>query len=338
MTISNVLASALEKSIGFHNLLEENILLQNSVIGKIDTGYIIGSSVVMRKVYRTIEKVAPTNSPVLLLGETGTGKGMLARLLHSKSARKDGPFIPINCGAIPDTLLESELFGHRKGSFTGAVNDKKGLLEEAEKGTVFLDEIANTSPSFQAKLLNALEEKRIRRIGDTTMRSTDVRFLFATNKNLDVEIKKERFREDLYYRINVVNIHVPPLRKRQKDIPLLAHYFLEKFSREVNKGIKDFTPESLKKMKDYHWPGNVRELQNLIERAVVLADGETLTDCDLGLTHRYNDIFVSLTDMKKEAILEALRRTDWRIGDAARQLHISRKTIQRYIKKYALKK
>lgn len=337
VTVSKILASVIEKSMAFRAITEENILLKSKMIEEIGSGYIIGKSLPMRKVYRLIDDVAQTNSPVLILGETGTGKGMLARLIHLKSKRRDKRFLTINCGTIPETLLESELFGHKKGSFTGAVSDKKGLLEEGESGTVFLDEITNTSPSFQAKLLEAIEEKIIRRVGETISRDIDVRFLFATNRDLEIEVEEGRFRKDLFYRINVFRIEVPPLRERIKDMPLLAQFFLERFSKEMNKKIKGFTAEAMQKLKEYFWPGNIRELQNIIDRAVVLAKGRLITIQDIGFG-KIKQESVSLREIKREAIVEALNATNWNIAEAARSLKVTRRTIYKYIKKYRIKK
>ncbi|MCK4233918.1 sigma 54-interacting transcriptional regulator, partial [candidate division WOR-3 bacterium] len=313
LTVSRILASVIEKSMVFHTLAEENILLKSKMIEEIGTGYIIGKSAPMKKVYQLIDSVGQTNSPVLILGETGTGKGMLARLIHLKSKRKNNKFHTINCGTIPETLLESELFGHKKGSFTGAINDKKGLLEEAQGGTVFLDEITNTSPSFQAKLLEAVEEKIIRRVGETQTRKIDVRFLFATNKDLEIEVEEDRFRKDLFYRINVFSIEVPTLRERVSDIPVLANFFSNRCAKEINKTIKGFTPEAMQSLKEYLWQGNVRELQNVIERAVIITKGQLITTRDLGFEKIKDSETISLKEIKKEAIIEALNATGWSI-------------------------
>ncbi len=338
LTVSKILASVIEKSLAFQRLNEENILLKSKMINEIGSGYLIGKSKSMKRIYRLIDSVAKTTSPVLLLGETGTGKGMLARLIHLRGKRKNQKFLTINCGTIPETLLESELFGHKKGSFTGAINDKKGLLEEANAGTVFLDEITNTTAAFQAKLLEAIEEKVIRRVGETQTRTVDVRFLFATNKDLEIEVEERRFRKDLYYRINVFCIEVPPLRERMRDIPLLAQHFLNKCSREVGKTIHGFTPEVLQQLKEYFWPGNVRELQNVIERAVVLAKERSITARDLGFGRIRSQEIVPLKEIKKEAIIDALNAVNGHVQKAAEMLGLNRRTIQRYIKKYNIKK
>jgi Nif-specific regulatory protein len=342
LTVSRILASVIEKSIAFRKMTEENILLKSNIIQEIGSGYLVGKSRVMKEVYKLIDSVAETNSPVLILGETGTGKGMVARLIHLKSKRHNKRFLPINCGTIPETLLESELFGHKKGSFTGAINDKRGLLEEAEAGTVFLDEISNTSAAFQAKLLEAIEAKVIRRVGETTTRNIDVRFLFATNKDLEIEVEEERFRKDLYYRINIFKIEVPPLRNRIKDIPLLAQFFLETHKKDMNKHIEKFSQDAMCKLKEYFWPGNVRELRNVIERAIVLAKGRFITAGDLGFDRRKVGEIIPLKKIKKKIITEtiskALNATNWNIIKAAKMLGVNRKTVQRYIKDYNIHK
>ena len=342
MTISKILASVIEKSLAFRSMSEENILLKANIIKEIGSGHLMGKSRVMKEIYRLIDSVAETNSPVLILGETGTGKGMIARLIHLRSQRKNKKFLSINCGTIPETLLESELFGHKKGAFTGAISDKKGLLEEGEGGTVFLDEITNTSLEFQGKLLEAIEEKIIRRVGETTTRNIDVRFLFATNKDLEIEVEDSRFRRDLFYRINVFKIEVPPLRDRANDIPLLAQFFLERYTKEMNKKIDGYAPEAMQRLREYLWPGNVRELQNVIERAVVLAKTNLINLGDIGFEKTKTAEVMPLKEIKKEAaaklIREALRAHQGSVTLAAKTLGINRKTIQRYIKKFRIDK
>jgi len=251
-----------------------------------------------------------------------------------KSNRRNKKFLAINCGTIPETLLESELFGHKRGAFTGAISDKRGLLEEAEAGTIFLDEISNTSLSFQGKLLEAIEEKKIRRVGETTTRNIDVRFLFATNKDLEIEIEDGRFRKDLFYRINVFNIEVPPLRERISDIPLLAQFFLDKYKKEINKKIDGFIPDAMQRLREYFWTGNVRELQNVIERAVVLAKSRSITTKDIGFEKVKREEIIPLKEIKKEAIIEALNVANWNIKKTAELLGIGRRSLHRYIKDY----
>jgi transcriptional regulator with GAF, ATPase, and Fis domain len=339
LTVSKILASVIEKSKFFHGLAEENILLKAKMIEEIGAGYVLGRSQQIKKIYQLVDNVAPANLPVLIQGETGTGKGMLARLIHQKSQRKEKKFLTINCGAIPETLLESELFGHKKGAFTGAMYDKKGLLEEGEGGTVFLDEVANTSPAFQAKLLEAIEEKKIRRLGETMTRSIDVRFFFATNRDLEHETKEGRFRKDLYYRVNVFKIELPPLRERKKDIPELAQFFLERFSHELNKPIKGFSPNAIQSIQEHKWPGNVRELQNAIERAVVLTQNDYVMAEDFGAQgSMVKDVYGagSIDETKKKVILEALNRHKWNVKKTAQELGIGRVTLWRFMKKHGI--
>jgi Nif-specific regulatory protein len=290
----------------------------------------------MKQVYKNVEDTAPTDLPVLILGETGTGKGMIARLIHLKSRRRDKRFLTINCGTIPETLLESELFGHKKGSFTGAISDKRGLLEEAGGGTVFLDEITNTSLAFQAKLLEAIEEKTIRRVGETVTRKIDVRFLFATNRDLEIEVEEGRFRKDLFYRINVFEVEIPPLRDRRNDIPQLAQLFLDRFRREINKNIDGFTDDAITRLKNKFWPGNVRELQNVIERSVIQTKSRLITPEDIGDRAPAWTDGKTIKSIKKEAIVEEMKATQGDIQQAAQNLGINRRTIQRYIKKYKI--
>ncbi len=242
---------------------------------------IVGKSQPMHEIYRLIERVAPSNSSVLILGESGTGKELVAKALHEKSRRKDKPFMVINCSALPETLLESELFGYQKGSFTGAVGDKKGLFEEADGGTVFLDEIGEISQAVQVKLLRVLQNGEIRRIGGSENIHTDVRVLSATNKDLSHLVKEKSFREDLFYRLNVITITLPPLRERKEDITLLAGHFLKKYAEKTGKKVQEISLDTLQTLQEYRWAGNVRELENVIERAVILAEGAVVTAREL---------------------------------------------------------
>lgn len=335
--VSRILAAVIEKSFIFGATREENVLLKSNIIREIGNGYLVGRSRAMKQVYRNVEDTAPTDLPVLILGETGTGKGMIARLIHLKSRRRDKRFLTINCGTIPETILESELFGHKKGSFTGAISDKRGLLEEAGGGTVFLDEITNTSLTFQAKLLEAIEEKTIRRVGETVTRKIDVRFLFATNRDLEIEVEEGRFRKDLYYRINVFEVEIPPLRDRRNDIPQLAQMFLERFRQEINKSIEGFTAEAMERLKNKFWPGNVRELQNVIERSVIQTKGRLITPEDIDNRDLVGSDGKTIKSLKKEAILDELNATQGNVQLTAKNLGINRRTIQRYLKKYKIK-
>ncbi|GER93419.1 sigma-54-dependent Fis family transcriptional regulator [hot springs metagenome] len=250
----------------------ENILLKKQIKRHYDFSKIIGESNIMQQIINEVKKISDARSNVLLLGETGTGKELIARAIHFNSNRADKPFLPINCSAIPENLLESELFGHVKGAFTGAITSKKGLFEEANGGTIFLDEIGDLSPSLQSKLLRAIEDHEIRPVGGTQGIKVNIRFISATNKNIEDAVKYGSFREDLFYRINVITIKLPPLRERREDIDLLAKYFLQKYSSELGKPINGIDKEALEMLKTYHWPGNIRELQNIIERAILIAE------------------------------------------------------------------
>lgn len=334
LTTTKFLASVIEKSRAYRRAIQELIQVRNGMVMEIGKGYLIGKSRQMKKVYEFVEDIAHSHSPVLITGETGTGKGMLARLIHMKSKRKDNKFLSINCGAIPETLLESELFGHKKGAFTGAFTDKKGLLEEAEGGTAFLDEVTNTSPAFQVKILEAIEDKVIRRVGETAQRKIDVRFILASNKDVEIEVEEGRFREDLYYRINTFHIRLPSLRERVNDIPQLALFFLEKIKTELNKkDIKGFAPGVIEKLKEHYWEGNVRELQNTIDRAVTLAKGELITLADIGFEKGKREI-TSLREIKKEAIMEALNTARGNKKKAAQILGISRRSLYNYLRRF----
>lgn len=238
---------------------------------------IIGSSPAMEEVYNTTRRVARSNASVLLLGETGTGKELIAGAIHGLSDRSSGPFVKVNCGALSESLLESELFGHVRGAFTSAVNNRTGRFEAAHSGTIFLDEINSTSLILQVKLLRVLQEREFERVGDTTTITVDTRVIAASNRDLTHEVQEERFREDLYWRLNVVPVQIPPLRKRTEDIPALVAHFLNHYSEANNRYVVHIQPEAVEAMQQYHWPGNVRELQNYVERAVVMADGDELT-------------------------------------------------------------
>ncbi len=253
-------------------LKTENILLRKQLEREYDFSRIIGESPAIKKIISEVRKFADAKSNVLLLGETGTGKELIARAIHFNSKRTDKPFVPINCSAIPENLLESELFGHVKGAFTGAINFKKGMLEEANGGTVFLDEIGNLSMGLQSKLLRVLEDYHVRPVGGTQSVKIDLRFISATNKDLEASVKEGAFREDLFYRINVITIKLPPLRERREDIGPLVKYFFQKLSGDLGKPVKQIGAETLKLLMDYNWPGNIRELQNIIERAILIAD------------------------------------------------------------------
>jgi two-component system response regulator PilR (NtrC family) len=250
-------------------LRHENVVLRQAVSGQSFAG-IIGRSPIMLEVFRLVETVCRTNSTILISGESGTGKELVARAIHLLSLRRDHPFVAVNCGAMPEALLESELFGHVRGAFTGADKDKKGLIEAADGGTVFLDEIGEMAPTMQVKLLRVLQERKYRRVGGTEEASSNIRVIAATNRDLPKLVGEGKFREDLFYRLNVIPVEMPPLRDRVEDIPLIAEYFLEKYTREMGKTIDGFSPESIAALRAYPWPGNVRELENMVERAVAL--------------------------------------------------------------------
>jgi transcriptional regulator with PAS, ATPase and Fis domain len=312
---------------------------------------IVGRSRKMRRVLRLVSMVARTESPVLITGESGTGKELVAQSIHLQSRRSGEEFVPVNCGALPETLFESELFGHAKGAFTGAVGDKAGLFEIADSGTLFLDEIGEMPLSTQVKLLRAIEERRIRRVGAGTFRSVDVRIIAATNRDMTAALESGEFRKDLFYRLNVFQIELPPLRERREDIPLLSAYFLEKYNIKLGKKVKGFAPGTQRALLAYSYPGNVRELENAIERAVALTEGERITEFALppaiaqspvlmladGGDGYYGDD-LTLLEVEKLHIQRVLAKHGWSASRAARSLGISRSTLWRKIAKYGLKR
>ena len=305
---------------------------------------IIGKDPQMQNIYRLIEDIAPTDATVLIQGESGTGKELVARAIHRRSPRSEKPFIVINCSAYPATLLESELFGHEKGAFTGAIRQKTGRFEQADGGTVFLDEIGEIAPSAQIKLLRVLQSQKFERIGGEKTLKVDVRILAATNKNLLQEVTNGNFREDLFYRLNVIPIHLPPLRKRRNDIPLLARYFLSRFAIEQNKEIQDFSSEAMRVLLDYPWPGNVRELENSIEHTAVLAKRSKVEISDLpsairdALSPVASETAGTIVENEKKLLQEVLEECGWNKKKAALQLGISRSTLYQKIKKYQIHK
>ncbi len=308
---------------------------------------IIGESPKLRKVLELARKVSQSSARTILIrGETGTGKGLLCRAIHQSSPRAKGPLIEVNCTAIPETLLEAELFGHEKGAYTDAKERKLGLLQLADKGTIFLDEIGNMSLNTQVKLLNAIEERKFKRLGGTEDIKVDIRVVAATNRDLETAVKEKGFREDLYYRLNVVSLLLPPLRERGKDVILLTHHFIEKYNREFNRRVRGLTPEAEGFLLSYDWPGNVRELKNFIERAVLLGEGDFIgpgnmpdAGCSLEKGDREDDLHalvISLPEMEKRLIQRALRLTKGNKSKAARLLDISRPRLLRKIEKYSL--
>lgn len=304
---------------------------------------IIGSSPVMAKVFDTIRRVAGSDISVLIVGESGTGKELVARAIHQQSHRKEGPFIAINCGAIPETLLESELFGHEKGAFTGAHLQRRGRIESAQGGTLFLDEIGEISPALQVKLLRVLQERSIERVGGRVEIPVDTRVLAATNMDLQLAMKDGRFREDLYYRLNTVTITVPPLRERGADIVMLGKSLLQRYSDEAKKKIAGFTREALMSLEQYHWPGNIRELENRIRRAVTLTDNQRIVPEDLDLAEP-DESQEGLTlkeardTVEKRVIEQTLAKTGGNITKAAMILAVSRPTLHDLISRHAIKK
>jgi DNA-binding NtrC family response regulator len=302
---------------------------------------IIGQGPGMEKIFDLIPEVARSDSSILLTGETGTGKELVAKALHAKSRRSHFPFIAINCGAIPDSLLESELFGHQKGAFTGATHSRKGFLEVVSGGTLFLDEIGDISSKMQIDLLRVLEEKKISRIGNCSPITVDFRLISATRRDLEKEIAAGNFREDFFYRINVISIHIPALRERKEDIPLLIQHFLEKYSHETTKQVDHITRDTIERLITYDWPGNVRELENAIERAVVLSKSRTLDIEDFSFLQTSPSIPsepMSLRQMERHYIQRILGKCDWNITKAAKILDINRVTLHKKIKRYDMRK
>ena len=300
---------------------------------------IIGQSPKMEEIFALIPEVAQADASILLTGETGTGKELIAKAIHAKSSRANNPFIAINCGAIPDSLLESELFGHQKGAFTGAVQARKGFLEVVSGGTLFLDEIGEISSKMQIDLLRVLEEKKINRIGSSQPVDVDFRLISATRQDLEKVISEGSFREDFFYRINVIQIEIPPLRKRIEDIPLLTKHFLNKYSHETTKKVDHIKNDALTLLKQYDWPGNVRELENAIERAVVLSKSRTLGVADFSFLRASSTApgkRLSLEEMEKTHINEVLEECGWNVTKAAKILGINRVTLHKKIKRFNL--
>lgn len=277
----NKVTNSISKAIELHHLVQKLKKLERLEKDEVSYEGIVGKSRKMQEVFEMIENVAPTSSTILILGESGTGKELVAQAIHKRSRRSNKPFVVINCSAMPETLLESELFGHKKGSFTGATNDKKGLFEEADDGTIFLDEIGEITPSIQVKLLRVLQEGEVRMVGDTVSKNVDVRVIAATNKDLNQLVSEGKFREDLFYRLNVIAISLPPLRDRVEDIPILVYHFLRKYSKKIGKEVTGCSVDVLSALQHYKWVGNVRELENVIERAIVLVSGHSLQTRDL---------------------------------------------------------
>ncbi|MBW1786535.1 MAG: sigma-54-dependent Fis family transcriptional regulator [Deltaproteobacteria bacterium] len=329
----------IKRIVDHRDLVLENILLRQKLEERSRYDEIIGKSDVMQAVFQLISRVAPTESTVLITGESGTGKELIAQAVHGNSNRCYNPFIAVSCGALPDSLLESELFGYEKGAFTGAEHTKRGRFEMADGGTLFLDEIGDITLKTQVDLLRVLQNKEFSRLGGEALISVDVRILAATNRDLKKAIADNRFREDLYYRLNVISIHVPPLRERKEDIPLLADAFIHKFCLEMNKDEMKIAPSVLKALMNYDWPGNVRELENIIERALVIGQGKEIVLDDLPFPRKAavpENLPKSLKMMEEIHIRRILDEADWNISKAARELDIDRQTLYNKIRKYGL--
>jgi DNA-binding NtrC family response regulator len=321
---------------------DKNILLTQALEKRYSFGNILGKNTRMQEVFGLISDIANTDSTVLIQGESGTGKELIARAIHFNSHRKNKPFVVANCSAYSQNLLESELFGHEKGSFTGAIRRKIGRFEMANGGTIFLDEIGEVSPPTQILLLRVLQDHRFERVGGEETLEVDVRVIAATNKNLTEEMKKGTFREDLYYRLNVIPIFVPPLRERKDDIPLLASHFLQKFSQERGKQVTSFSPEVMQIVLAHSWPGNVRELENVIDHAIIIAKQDRILPKDLPQFLFQKPLpaqeFTTLQDFEKNLILKILQETNWNKHKTSKKLDINRSTLYGKIKRYGLKK
>jgi DNA-binding NtrC family response regulator len=345
-----------KKAIEHLTLQEENIYLKQQLKARYKFENIVGTSEKMQQVFTLIDKVACTDSTVLILGESGTGKELVARALHYNSQRAQNPFVPVNCGAIPEELLESELFGHEKGAFTGAFRTRIGRFELASTGSIFLDEISEMSPNLQVKLLRVIQEREFERVGGIKSIRADVRIIAATNRILEEEVEQGRFREDLYYRLNVIPVHLPHLRERAEDIPLLIKHFLEKYPTGKSSQKTEFSKKALAVLMRYRWPGNVRELENLVERMVVLCDDPVIDVGDLpdrvlsGLSEGSSllpqidlpetgiDLSTAVNDFERSIIVQALNKSNWVKNRAAKLLHVNRTTLVEKIKKQKLQK
>jgi two-component system, NtrC family, response regulator PilR len=351
------LVAAVGKAAEVASIAQENQLLRTRLEGKLQVEGIIGQHSSIDEVIRVVRKVAPSNSTVLIQGESGTGKEVIARAIHKLSPRAARPFVAINCSAIPDNLIENELFGHERGAFTGANERKVGLIETADKSTLFLDEIADLNVGLQAKILRVLQERELRRVGGNESIRVDVRLVAATNRNLGEEVTQGRFREDLYYRINVVTITLPPLRDRRSDIPLLANHALHhRFAHLAQGQVKEISREAMEVLLDYPWPGNVRQLESAIERALLLCEGDRIVPKDLphevlarktparagerprGERFEIPAEGINFENLERDLIVQAMERTDWVIAKAAKVLGMSYRTLQYRLDKFGIKK
>jgi DNA-binding NtrC family response regulator len=333
------LTTLINKVLSVQSLKAENRRLKEELDQRYQFDNLIGRSVAMREIFQTVTRVAPTRATVLLAGESGVGKDMIARAIHQHSPRKDGPFVKINCTALPENLMESELFGYEKGAFTGAASSKPGKFEQADKGTVFLDEIGDVPANIQVKLLRVLQDRQFERLGSNLTRNVDVRVIAATNVDLRAALEEGRFREDLYYRLNVVPISVPPLRDRREDVPFLVLHFISKLGKELGSEIKEISPGAMDRLLEHNWPGNVRELENTIERSMVLASGRVLEAADVRIENiRGTVASASATQMLPDGytldqweqvmIREALQRAGGNKSQAARLLGLTRNALR----------
>ena len=352
------LSLVVHKALENKKLLDEVDFLRKELYEKYKIKNIIGKSDGMQEVFRLVNKVANTDSTVLIYGESGTGKEIIAKAIHLQSQRQNNRFVAIDCSALSPTLLESELFGHVKGAFTGALSTKPGIFEIANNGTIFLDEISNINPEIQAKLLRVIEEREFKPVGGSEMKRIDVRLISATNKDLKLLVKKNVFREDLFYRLNVFPIFLPPLRERKEDIPLLATHFLKQFKKELNKQIEGFSDEAMNLFMNYHWPGNVRELKNTVERLLITVEDdiikpEHLSDIlkkqdikeDLSIPRDKNELSKlkkkiknhAIAEVEKKFLMESLKRNNWNVSQAARETGFQRTNFHALMRKYKIK-
>ncbi len=341
-----------KRGLEHRRLLQENARFREELKSREQWSPLVGSSPAMMSVYKLVARVAMSKSTVLLQGESGTGKELIARAIHAYGPRRDKPFVPVNCGALPDTLLESEMFGYEKGAFTGAVTHKVGLFESADGGTLFLDEIGDLGKDLQVKLLRVMQDHEVRRVGATTATKVDVRIIAATNRDLEQLVKEGKFRDDLYYRLKVVPIKLPSLVERREDIPMLVHHFLQKFAAMGNHAVYGLLPETMEILMRYRWPGNVRELENVVERAVSLSHGPLLTPEDLPeairqgggteaeskspLSDQTDEAYLTLEEVEKRHVMRVLKETKGNKVKAAKILGIDRRTLYRMAERFGL--
>ena len=347
------ISHTVKRVLDYQDLIQEVEVLRDEISSLVQTERIVGNSPAMQEVYKTIGKVAKADATVLITGESGTGKELVAEALHFNSNRRSGPLVKVSCAALPETLLEAELFGHEKGSFTGAMTQRRGRFEMADKGTIFLDEIGEMTVATQTKLLRVLQERKIERIGSNLPIKVDIRIIVATNKDLQKQVEQQKFRDDLYYRLNVINIHMPPLRDRKEDIPSLVEHFLAKHRYSATAQPAAISEEAIRRLMEYNWPGNVRELENVIERAVVLSRGQIITSRELPFgDHEAGDgdegeregdakgdssfFKKSVAQFEKDLIMKALRDANGNRSKAAEMLGIYRRLLYAKIKEYGL--